>query len=112
MTEKKFVLIFDDIILKQLKEVAQKDQKIKEILSKIFDKIEEKGDLAGKLIDSRLHIYEMKNKSPPIRLYFKPIKDTMFIFLFEFEMKTSPKKQQRTIDRLRKTANDRISKKT
>ena len=89
---------FDDILLDQLKKV---DESEKKILSKMFDKIEEKGPKAGKMIDSKLFIYEMKNKRPPIRLYFKHMKDSKNIWLFEYEMKTSEKKQKRTIGRIK-----------
>jgi hypothetical protein len=87
-------------MIKQLKK-AGRNRKIKEILSKMFDKIELAGSSVGELIDSQLFIYEMKNKHPPIRLYFKHNKGTNEIYLFEFEMKTSEEKQQRTIQRIR-----------
>jgi len=95
-----YTLVFDDIMIKQLKK-AGRNRKIKEILSKMFDKIELAGSSVGELIDSQLFIYEMKNKHPPIRLYFKHNKGTNEIYLFEFEMKTSEEKQQRTIQRIR-----------
>ena len=38
---------------------------------RVLDKIEEKGPHAGALLDTRLKIYEMKSKRPPIRLYYK-----------------------------------------
>ncbi|MFB6246793.1 MAG: hypothetical protein ABEI74_04350 [Candidatus Pacearchaeota archaeon] len=66
---KNYELIFDRVILRQLDKVA-KDKSVKEILSKMFDKIEEKGPKAGKLLDPKLKLYELKNKRPPIRLYF------------------------------------------
>jgi hypothetical protein len=65
----KFNLVFDEIILRQLKK-SGKNKLIKNILSKIFDKIEELGPRAGNIIDSKLHLYEIKMKSPPIRLYY------------------------------------------
>ncbi|MEK6826656.1 MAG: hypothetical protein AABX90_03435 [Nanoarchaeota archaeon] len=101
--DKKYTLIFDDIILKQLKQ-AGKNQQIRTILSKIFDKIEELGPRAGDLVDSQLFIYEVKLKSPPIRLYYRYNKNTDEIFLFEYEMKTSKKKQQKTIEKIKKRA--------
>lgn len=93
-----FKLIFDEVIFHQLK---NESEDLKEILSKMFDKIEEKGPRAGKLIDSHLFIYEMKSKRPPLRLYFKHVKDSNYIYLFEYEMKTSEKKQKRIINRIR-----------
>ena len=58
--------------------------------------------MAGKLLDSKLFLYEMKTNHPPIRLYYKHDKFTNEIKIFEFEMKTSPKKQRITIERIRK----------
>jgi len=44
---------------------------------------------------------EIKLKSPPIRLYFKHVKDSNNIYLFEYELKTSEEKQKRTISRIK-----------
>jgi len=96
-----FNLVFDDIILKQLQKAA-KNQAVKQILIKMLDKIEILGPNAGKLLDSKLFIYETKNKHPPIRLYFNHDKETNEIILFEYEMKTSEEKQQNTINKLRR----------
>ena len=98
---KNYTLVFDDVILKQLKQ-AGKNQQIKQIISKIFDKIEELGPRAGKLLDSHLFIYAIKMKSPPLRLYYKYNSATSEIYLFEFEMKTSEGKQQRMIEKLKR----------
>jgi len=67
----------------------------------MLDKIEEFGPRAGKLLDSKLFIYEIKNKHPPIRLYFKPKLLNNEIYVFQFEMKTSNKKQQKTIESIK-----------
>lgn len=53
------------------------------------------------MIDSKLFIYEIKNKKPPIRLYFKHVKDSNNIYLFEYELKTSEEKQRKTIFKIR-----------
>jgi len=53
-------LKFDPVMIKQLKKAAG-NKTIKEILSKMLDKIEEKGPKVGELIDSKLFIYELKN---------------------------------------------------
>ncbi len=98
---KNFKLIFDGVMVKQLKKVS-KNNAIKNILSRIFDKIEELGPRAGRLIDSQLHIYEIKMKSPPIRLYYKHDLSTNEIYVFEYEMKTSEGKQNKTIKRIKK----------
>lgn len=96
--EKRFTLVFDDVILKQLKQV---DNSIKEILTQMFDELEKKGSDAGKLLDSHLFIYEIKHKHPPIRLYFKYKLQNDEIYIFEFEMKTSEKKQKKTLNKIR-----------
>lgn len=99
--ERNYRLVFDDIILKQLKK-AGKNKQIRDILSNIFDKIEEFGPRAGQLIDSQLRIYEMKLKHPPLRLYYRHNIITNDVYLFEYEMKTSEKKQQQTIEKIKK----------
>lgn len=101
--EKSYTLIFDYVMIKQLKK-AGKNQHIKNILTKMLDKLEYSGADAGDLLDSHLFIYEIKNKHPPIRLYFKHNKHTDAIYVFEFEMKTSPEKQQSAITRVRQKA--------
>ena len=101
--EKRYNLVFDDIVVKQLKKVA-KNNIIKEILTKMLDKLEFLGPDSGTLLDSQLFIYEMKNKHPPIRLYFKHSQQTNEIYVFEFEMKTSPEKQRQTIKKVRQKA--------
>jgi hypothetical protein len=100
---KNYTLIFDDVILHQLKQAGRKKQ-IRNILSQLFDKIETLGPRAGKLVDSHVFIYEIKLKSPPMRLYFQHRKDSTEIGVFEYEMKTSKKKQKRTIGKLKRKA--------
>ena len=92
-------IVFDSIILNQLKKLGE-NESIRSILTKMMDKIEELGPRAGKLIDSHLFIYEMKTKNSPLRLYFKHAQNND-IYLFEYELKTSKKKQQKTIEQLR-----------
>jgi len=98
---KNYELIFDDIILRQLKK-AGRNQQIKNILTNALDKIEGLGPRAGNLVDSKLRLYEFKVKHPPIRLYFKHNINTNQIYIFEYEMKTSQGKQQGTIDKIKK----------
>src|SRR3989338_10739501 len=99
--ETHFTLVFDDVMIKQLKKAA-KNQHIKEILTKMLDKLELSGPNAGELLDPQLFLYEVKIKHPPIRLYFKHNRATNEIYVFEFEMKTSPEKQKATIIKLKK----------
>ena len=98
--EKHYELIFDDVMIKQLKQAA-KNQNIKKIITNWLNEIESNGPLAGKLLDQKLHLYEMKGSNPPLRLYYKHNAITNEIYVFEFEMKTNPKKQQETIGKLR-----------
>jgi mRNA-degrading endonuclease RelE of RelBE toxin-antitoxin system len=98
---KNFKLVFDEGMIKQLRK-ASNNNAIKKLLSKILNKIEELGPRAGKLIDAQLHIYEIKVKSPPIRLYYKYNLQTNEIYVFEYEMKTSEGKQNKTIEKIRK----------
>ena len=95
-----YTLVFDDVMIKQLKKAA-KNQHIKEILTKMLDKLELSGPDAGELLDSQLSLYEVKIKHPPIRLYYKHNKSTNEVYVFEFEMKTSPEKQEATIKKLK-----------
>ena len=96
-----YTLVFDDVMIKQLKKAA-KNQHIKEILTKMLDKLELSGPDAGELLDPQLSLYEIKIKHPPLRLYYKHNKLTNEIYVFEFEMKTSPEKQKATIIKLKK----------
>ncbi len=97
---KNFKIVFDKVILKQFKK-AGKNNFIRSILYKIFNRIEELGPDAGKILDSQLRIYEVKLKRPPIRLYYKHNIDTNEIYIFEYQMKTSDKKQKSLIKRLK-----------
>lgn len=72
----------------------------------MLNKIEEHGPYCGKLLDSQLFIYEIKNIHPPIRLYFKHNQATDEIYVFEFEMKSSEDKQQRTIEKIKSKAKE------
>lgn len=95
-----FIVVFDEVMQKQFQQ-ALKEGVVREILKKWFDKLEEKGPLVGKLLDSRIWLYELKNKKPPLRLYYQYQKTTNKIIIFECEMKTSEKKQKQSIERLR-----------
>ena len=98
--EKRYNLIFDKVMIKQLKKAAKNNQ-VKEILTKMLDSIEELGQDAGELLDSQLFIYEVKNMRPPIRLYYQHNKLSNEIKIFEYEMKTSQEKQQSTIEKIK-----------
>ncbi len=98
--EEKWKLVFDEVMISQLKGLAR-DNNLKNIISRLLDKIELLGPFAGKLLDSKLHIYEVKNLRPPIRLYFKIIEYSQEVYVFEYEMKTSKGKQKNTINKIR-----------
>lgn len=67
----------------------------------MLDKIEDLGPRAGNLLDSKINIYEVKSKRPPIRLYFKHVKNSDQIYVFEYELKTSTTKQRATIKKIK-----------
>ena len=98
---KNYELVFDDVMLNQFSKLKN-DAHTREIVSKIFDKIEESGPQAGKLIDSKLHLYEVKRMHPPIRLYYKIVEEKKEAWVYEYESKTSQEKQQSTIDKIKK----------
>ncbi len=98
--QKRFTLVFDEVMRDQFRKLGETDS-LRALLTKMFDRMEELGPRAGKLIDSQLFLYEMKAKSPPLRLYYRHVKETDELWVFEYEMKTSEKKQKNTIGRLR-----------
>lgn len=106
-----YELIFDEVIFKQLKKLENKSD-IKKHLSNMFDKIEYLGPNAGKLIDSKLFLYEIKSKNPPLRLYFKIINQKSQAYIFEFEMKYNNLNQNKTINKIKKKTNQLFKSKT
>ncbi len=107
--EKQFKLVFDEVMLAQLKKLGG-DKHLRGLLSKMFDKMEALGPRAGKLIDTQLFLYEIKLKHPPLRLYYKPVAQTGELYVFEYEMKTGENKQQRTIKKLQEKAKQKFQK--
>lgn len=97
----KYILIFSKTIFKKLKKL-EKQQDVKSLLSKMFNKIEELGPDAGKLLDPVLHLYEIKSKKPPIRLYFEVIFEGNKAEIIDFEMKKSQDNQNFVINRIKK----------
>ena len=97
---KNFKLVFDDVIIRQLQKLGE-DSSLHAKLGAMLDKMEELGPRAGKLIDSHLFLYEVKSKHPPLRLYYKHVKETDELYVFEYEMKTSEEKQKKTIGKLK-----------
>jgi mRNA-degrading endonuclease RelE of RelBE toxin-antitoxin system len=95
-----YTLIFSKDLLKNLKKLA-KDVHTKHILVKMLNKLETKGPSIGILLDSRLRLHELKNKRPPLRIYYWPIPNTDKILVFLSENKTNQRRQQETIDLLK-----------
>ncbi|MBI4150571.1 hypothetical protein HY492_00435 [Candidatus Woesearchaeota archaeon] len=95
-----YPLVFDEVILSQLKKLGE-DKHVRTFITKMFDRMELLGPRAGELIDGQLGLYEMKSMHPPIRLYYRHVRETNELEVFEYEMKTSPKKQKKTIGILR-----------
>jgi len=98
--EKHYKVVFDEVVKVKLEKAITKSD-YKEIIKNWLDDLEEKGPKAGKLLDNHVWLYELKNKHPPLRLYFYYQKSADRIIIFEFEMKTSEKKQKDTIGKLR-----------
>ena len=68
----------------------------------MIDRLELSGPYGGELLDSQLSLYEVKIKNSPIRFYFKYNKSTNEVYVFEFEIKTSPEKQKATIIKIKR----------
>ena len=98
--EKCFNVVFDKVVEVKLQKAITKSN-YREIIKGWLDALDEKGPKAGKLLDNHVWLYEMKNKHPPLRLYFYHQKEAKKIIIFEVEMKTSKKKQKETISKLR-----------
>jgi len=74
----------------------------KGLLTKMFNKLELIGPYAGKLLDTQLFLYELKNMRPPLRLYYKHNIHTNELYILEFEMKHSQETQSTSISRIKK----------
>lgn len=92
--------IFGENSSKQVKKLS-KDKKTKQIITRLLDKLELSAGSVGRLIDSKKSIYEIKNKRPPLRIYYKINTEENIINILEVELKTSEKKQKKTIKRLK-----------
>ena len=97
----KYTLFFKEKVKDQINKFHDKKD-ITTLINKMLDKMEILGQHAGNLIDNKRSLYEIKMKSPPLRLYYQVIEHEKKILVFEFEMKTSPKKQKKTINKLKK----------
>jgi mRNA-degrading endonuclease RelE of RelBE toxin-antitoxin system len=102
---KKYELVFDKVIFKQLKKLNKNNQ-IKSIISKMFDNLESNGGTIGKMLNNQLMLFELKNKRPSIRLYYKIMANNIEIYILEYELKKNKKKQIITIERLKTKIRD------
>jgi mRNA-degrading endonuclease RelE of RelBE toxin-antitoxin system len=98
--EKRYKLVFDAPIKAKLDHILLKSS-YKELIRKWFDELEKEGSKAGKLLDNHTWLYELKNKKPPLRLYYHYQESTGKVILFDIEMKTSEKKQNKLIRKLK-----------
>ena len=98
---KKWHTIFSKEMIKQFRKLATKKD-LKETLRSLLDELEEKGPQIGELLDSRVHLYELKQGNPSIRIYYRPRENSNKIDVFEYEIKKRPKQQKQTINRIRR----------
>lgn len=98
--EKRYMVVFDEVVKEKLQRIIEQSS-YRKIVKSWLDDLEDKGPNAGKLLDNHVWLYEMKNKHPPLRLYFHHQKFAEKVLIFEVEMKTSEKRQRKTIDKLR-----------
>lgn len=95
-----YKIIFDRVIVEQLRELAR-NRHLKQRINKLFDRLELKGPDAGKLIDFKLHIYDLKTKKPAIRIYYTYTSEKDEINVFEFHLKKGRGNQHRIISKIK-----------
>jgi hypothetical protein len=88
-------------MIKQFKKLS-KNTHLKEVLVSMLNELEDKGPSIGKLLDSQLHLYELKRGNPSLRIYYRPHKVSNKIDIFEYEIKKRRKQQKRTIKRIKR----------
>ncbi|HLC88638.1 MAG TPA: hypothetical protein VJG49_01245 [Candidatus Nanoarchaeia archaeon] len=98
--EKNYEVVFDEVVKDKFQKLITSNNN-REIIKRWFDELEFKGPSAGKLLDNHVWLYELKNKHPPLRLYYYFHRSSNNIIIFEIEMKTNPKKQRETIGKIR-----------
>lgn len=94
-----YELIFDEGIKRQM-EKDKRNHHLLMLLRKAFEKIGEKGENAGKLINIGRRIYEIKFKRPPLRIYFKVNQISKLAVVYGYQIKQSQKDQQDYINKL------------
>lgn len=99
--KRNFEWVFDDKGIKRLRKLS-KNESLKSIIKKMLDKAEIAGSSVAKLIDNKFQLYELKSKSPSIRIYFQFDKPANKLNFLDVEIKKSKNKQQKTISSLKK----------
>lgn len=84
----------DPEMQKQLEKI--RDGALQQLMEKCRRRLELLGPRAGKLLNSRYHLYEWKNNRPPLRVYYRVFWDDSILMIF-YELKTSEAKQRQTI---------------
>lgn len=100
-----YLVVFDEVIKSSLEKIILKGE-YRQIIKQWLDKLEDIGPKAGKLLDNHVWLYEIKNKRPPLRLYFCHQESLHKIIIFEVEMKTSKLQQKKTINTIRRRLSD------
>jgi len=96
----KYKLVFGSIVKKKLEKLKSKKD-IKLYLSKIFNKIENLGPNAGKLLDNKLYLYEVKMKNHSLRIFFQIVIENNIAKIIDFEIKKSEKNQNNLIEKIK-----------
>lgn len=96
MADSYTVLLKEDV----LKNINKENNDIKNLIKIYLKKIEILGPYAGKIISNKYSLFEIKLKRPPLRIYYQI--NQKEVWILEYEMKTSSKKQKETINKLKK----------
>ena len=64
-----FIIQYDKKVVHELHKLRHHDDLAATYLH-LLQKLEQLGPRAGKLLDEHLHVYEVREKHPPLRLYF------------------------------------------
>lgn len=91
---------YDPKFEKQFDKIS-KNKHLVDLLSKLIKRIRLLGPDAGKLIDAKMSIYEIKMKRPPLRLYFWYRLALQDIYIIEYQLKTSKDAQRKVIDNIK-----------
>lgn len=93
-----FEINFDKKALKQIRKLS-KDKMTRELIKSKLDFLEIKGPNCGKLLDSKLNLFELKSKLPSLRIYFY-VRDYE-ITIIETHIKKSSAVQKKLIKKIK-----------